>query len=444
LNRSQEDAPSGWRRCLAWAALFLGILSRPGGAQSLSSPIYNPGNGHWYQAVLSGPIPWYAARANAESLFYAGYRGHLVAITSAAENDFILANVSEIELWIGAYQDRSAPDYWEPGGGWRWTTGEPFLFNHWLGEPNNVNGNEDAAVYRRQLGWNDMSTTAPARGYLVEYEPAGPYVPATDGSGANLLVNGSFEVPAAGASWTNLRDGQLPGWRITRGDVDVVGSGYWPAAPGQGSQSLDLAGGSPGTIEQTFVTVPGQEYLFSGWMSHNPVNSQVLAGRAYVTVNGQPLAQLYHPDPQISFREMRWVPFAYRFRAVAAITTLAIADQTTQYLGVGLALDGLSVTPVTPNPTPLGAPYGLAIRLVGPTQVELSWTDGSLDETGFELYRRDGAGLWTWIATVGAGTNRYADFGLRPGTTYSYRVRARNDLGVSPWSNEAVVTMLAP
>lgn len=56
--------------------------------------------------------------------------------------------------------------------------------------------------------------------------------------GGNLLINGSFETPYAGSSWTNLRDGQLPGWRITHGDVDVVGSGYWPAAPGQGRRTV--------------------------------------------------------------------------------------------------------------------------------------------------------------------------------------------------------------
>jgi manganese oxidase len=74
--------------------------------------------------------------------------------------------------------------------------------------------------------------------------------------------------------------------------------------------------------------------------------------------------------------------------------------------------------------------------------VEVSWSDGSSDETSFEVYRRDAAGDWRWVATLAAGATRFADFGLRPGTIYAYRVRARNDLGVSAWSNEAVVTTL--
>ena len=28
--------------------------------------------------------------------------------------------------WLGGYQDTSTPDYREPGGGWRWVTGEPW------------------------------------------------------------------------------------------------------------------------------------------------------------------------------------------------------------------------------------------------------------------------------------------------------------------------------
>jgi large repetitive protein len=81
--------------------------------------------------------------------------------------------------------------------------------------------------------------------------------------------------------------------------------------------------------------------------------------------------------------------------------------------------------------------------LIAPTQVGLSWTDGSSDDTGFEIYRREGVGLWTWIATIASGSPRFADLNVHPSTTYTYRVRARNDRGVSDWSNEATVTTLS-
>ena len=31
--------------------------------------------------------------------------------------------------WLGAYQVRTAADYTEPAGGWKWVTGEPFAFS---------------------------------------------------------------------------------------------------------------------------------------------------------------------------------------------------------------------------------------------------------------------------------------------------------------------------
>ena len=106
---------------------------------------------------------------------------------------------------------------------------------------------------------------------------------------------------------------------------------------------------SAGTIEQTFATVPGQLYVFSGWMAHNPGIPGPPEGRANVTVNGQPFVQLVHHDAAATTSDMRRVQFAYRFRATAATTTLAIADVTYAWDKGGLALDNLSVTLADPN-----------------------------------------------------------------------------------------------
>jgi hypothetical protein len=66
---------------------------------------------------------------------------------------------------MGAYQDRTAPDYSEPSGGCRWVTGEPWGYTDWFpGEPNNdsnVHDNgEDAGEFDTYLGnrWNDYPT----------------------------------------------------------------------------------------------------------------------------------------------------------------------------------------------------------------------------------------------------------------------------------------------
>lgn len=84
------------------------------------------------------------------------------------------------------------------------------------------------------------------------------------------------------------------------------------------------------------------------------------------------------------------------------------------------------------------APSNLSARAVSSSQINLTWTDNSQGETGFEIERKTGAsGTYAEIATVGANVTKYNDTGLNKKTTYYYRVRAYNAAGNSPYSNEA-------
>jgi hypothetical protein len=119
------------------------------------------GNGHWY--FLDGPYyaNWTSAKAAAEAS-----GGHLVTLTSPQEQAFAAAvafNSTPQQIddcWLGGYQDRNAPDYSEPAGGWRWVTGEPWVYTAWRpdGHPT---GSGDyliaTTVPADQLGWVDGS-----------------------------------------------------------------------------------------------------------------------------------------------------------------------------------------------------------------------------------------------------------------------------------------------
>jgi hypothetical protein len=156
------------------------VLPPPPPGTSASPPVYNPANGHWYQAIrVAGGIGWDEARAAADRLSYSGYRGHLATITSAAENQFIIGAIAPSSydgLWLGGYQDTSVADFLEPAGGWRWITGEAWGYTDWTpGEPNNntVRGPENHLhINFRTTSWNDVTAAYPISGYLVEYEPA--------------------------------------------------------------------------------------------------------------------------------------------------------------------------------------------------------------------------------------------------------------------------------
>ena len=175
-----------------------------------------------------------------------------------------------------------------------------------------------------------------------------PLPTAAAAAGPNLLVNGSFEQPPlpAGQASSILSPGGLPGWTIVRGTVGVHQE--WQPAPGQGHQSLGLVGDRPGTIEQSFATVPGQQYRFSGWIAHD-YGDGVPEGRADVYLNGTFFVQLYHNAPS-SQTDMHWLPFSYSFRATGATTTLRLADVTGLSALRGLVLDGLSVVAVDEPP----------------------------------------------------------------------------------------------
>ena len=99
---------------------------------------------------------------------------------------------------------------------------------------------------------------------------------------------------------------------------------------------------------------------------------------------------------------------------------------------------GLSnvITVITATiPTAPAAPTGLSASAVSSSQINLTWTDNSNNETGFKVERPD----TSVIATLGPNTQLYQHIGLNFDTAYSYRVKAYNDIG-SSLSNEATAT----
>jgi hypothetical protein len=161
--------------------------------------VYGFYDGRLYMAVnLWKGLPWTEAVAFAEK---AG--GHLVTLTSAEENRFVLDLVKHDDrFWtvsegqndgivvpatagpaIGLYQPEGAR---EPRGGWRWVTGEPLDYTDWIpGQPNNWDGVEHYANYqsdghmkgnsgtpgpgwRDRAGWDDLPGGRPS--LIIEIE----------------------------------------------------------------------------------------------------------------------------------------------------------------------------------------------------------------------------------------------------------------------------------
>jgi Fibronectin type III domain len=94
----------------------------------------------------------------------------------------------------------------------------------------------------------------------------------------------------------------------------------------------------------------------------------------------------------------------------------------------------------TPSPSPgqtPAAPTNLMASAISSSQIGLSWTDNSTNETGFQMQRSSDGVTFTLVATLGANVTAYTDSGRTTGTTYYYRVRAYNSRGNSALSNVA-------
>jgi len=83
------------------------------------------------------------------------------------------------------------------------------------------------------------------------------------------------------------------------------------------------------------------------------------------------------------------------------------------------------------------APTNLKAEPQSTTEIQLTWTDASTNETGFRIERRTLSEPYQEVGTVGANATSFLAGGLTSGTFYVFRVRAQNAAGNSPYSNEA-------
>jgi hypothetical protein len=134
----------------------------------------------------------------------------------------------------------------------------------------------------------------------------------------------------------------------------------------------------------------------------------------------------------------------------ANVTTYAntglIAGTTYAYRVLAYNASGISGYSNEASATTLGgpvarpsAPTNLIARAASRNQVNLTWRDTSSDEQGFRIERKTGTGAWVQIVEVGANSASFANSGLRPNTTYRYRVRAFNAGGTSAYATSTAV-----
>jgi hypothetical protein len=109
---------------------------------------------------------------------------------------------------------------------------------------------------------------------------------------------------------------------------------------------------------------------------------------------------------------------------------------------------GGSSTPLSGNattlPNPPAAPTNLTFSTVTSSSIQMSWTDNSTNETGFEIHRSlTSGGTFEKVGETLAGISTFTDINLADDTEYFYRVYAVNTGGISVPASGSVKTLLA-
>ena len=86
------------------------------------------------------------------------------------------------------------------------------------------------------------------------------------------------------------------------------------------------------------------------------------------------------------------------------------------------------------------APTNLEISSFNSSQIELTWSDNSTDETAFEVYRSISDAPMELFQTLPANTVSFTNTGLNPITRYSYQIRAVTPSNSTAFSNKASQT----
>jgi spore coat protein A len=122
----------------------------------------------------------------------------------------------------------------------------------------------------------------------------------------------------------------------------------------------------------------------------------------------------------------------YQLRAKAVDAALTPTRANSPYIA------GSNTITVAPPPT---APTGLRATIISTTFVILSWTDTSLNESGFYVERSADNGVtWVRVGQTKANSTTFRNLPLTRGTAYQYRVQAFNANGGSAFSNTLPVT----
>jgi hypothetical protein len=149
----------------------------------------------------------------------------------------------------------------------------------------------------------------------------------------NLIVNGSFEVPALLGGYFYMPADVISPWHTSEDFIEVWNN--FEARPSaDGRQHVEiLAQSASTTIWQTVPTIANEDYALTFYHTPRP---GVLSSLT-VTANGQVLGTF--PEDGSALTEFKWLKTKLNFTASSSLTTIAFNDTST--VGSGTHLDNV-------------------------------------------------------------------------------------------------------
>jgi hypothetical protein len=185
-------------------------------------------NGHYYGLTKTAET-WTQAEAEAEAM-----GGHLVAITSQAEENFLInqfvtgTGATNQPYWMGFYDANYSPN--ASNRDFVWTTGEPVSYTDWnaaTNEPNNNGGQEWYGSFNFHYGLNAGSTPGTWNDTTLGGSVAGPYYGLIELNPASGGDEFRVSNPPAGVIEGDIGDNTIPGATPLPMTEAVTGSGFF-------------------------------------------------------------------------------------------------------------------------------------------------------------------------------------------------------------------------
>lgn len=180
---------------------------------------------------------------------------------------------------------------------------------------------------------------------------------------------------------------------------------------------------SPDSPSGLVVTARTQTSITLGWAAAaNAASYEVERG------DGGSFTRVGVPTG-VSFTDVGLEPHTSYIYRVRAVNASGFSEYTANVTGTTL-------------PNPPAAPQNLKVLCVAAGSIQVGWNLAA-DATGYVLERKSGAGEFAVVANLDGATGSYSDRGVTAGVTYTYRLKAQNEGGESPYSSTISATIPA-